>query len=561
MGRAYKDYDTQTASVTFTAGKKAEVAFDHEDPRDVWFPATVLKNYVDAFLVEYQKLGNGDQAVLHKATVDFWHIRPSPPHLSYTHFSLDDEVDAFYDYGWWRGVITKELADHKYNVFFEHSKKEREFICSKVRPHLEWKHGEWYNERCKINMLERAAYELFKAGKKAEVAFDGERPHEVWFPATVLKHSHKGTFQVEYQQPGSGDEAVLHKATVNFWHIRPSPPHLRDTDFGLDDEVDAYYDYGWWCGVITQKLPRNRYSVFFEHSNKEREFICSKLRPHIEWEDGKWHSEGDTIFQGNITCDLHTKQIELTTPNTGIQSTGATSIMKQAKQTIVDSYDYNSPLSKKKKNGTVLDNSSKKTNGTSAGQSEGLDSEFGKTENHSHGKKVRSTRGKGIESSGAKSLEKDQAPLKQEKLLNESEERDLKANRSRKKYSSVRGKRGQRRTISIDTKAPVQDASKEKADENMETRKTDASAGKLLDIVSVDQPLSTWIDGMPSPIPNHSPVENVTMAPMANPSRALSFTPSNNGRKCGFCGIFWKASIASIVCQSGVRFTKGKFSA
>nr|GEZ84774.1 hypothetical protein [Tanacetum cinerariifolium] len=143
----------------------------------------------------------------------------------------------------------------------------------------------------------RAAYELFKAGKKAEVAFDDERPHEVWFPATVLKHSHKGTFQVEYQQPGSGDEAVLHKATVNFWHIRPSPPHLRDTDFGLDDEVDAYYDYGWWCGVITQKLPGNRYSVFFEHSNKEREFICSKLRPHIEWEDGKWHNEGDTIFQ------------------------------------------------------------------------------------------------------------------------------------------------------------------------------------------------------------------------------------------------------------------------
>ncbi|GJY45303.1 agenet domain-containing protein [Tanacetum coccineum] len=135
------------------------------------------------------------------------------------------------------------------------------------------------------------------AGKKAEVAFDDERPHEVWFPATVLKHSHKGTFQVEYQQPGSGDEAVLHKATVNFWHIRPSPPHLRDTDFGLDDEVDAYYDYGWWCGVITQELPRNRYSVFFEHSNKEREFICSKLRPHLEWEDGKWHSEGDTIFQ------------------------------------------------------------------------------------------------------------------------------------------------------------------------------------------------------------------------------------------------------------------------
>ncbi|GJR44091.1 agenet domain-containing protein [Tanacetum coccineum] len=111
-------------------------------------------------------------------------------------------------------------------------------------------------------------------------------------------------------------------------------------------------------------------------------------------------------------------------------------------------------------------------------------------------------------SSGAKSLEKDQAPLKQDKLHNESQEQDLKAKRCRKKYSSGRGKRGKRRTININTEAPVQDsqdASKGKADENMETRKTDASAGKLLDIVSVDQPLSTWIDGMPSPIPIHSP--------------------------------------------------------
>ncbi|GKF50627.1 hypothetical protein Tco_0147094, partial [Tanacetum coccineum] len=61
--------------------------------------------------------------------------------------------------------------------------------------------------------------------------------------------------------------------------------------------------------------------------------------------------------------------------------------MKPAKQTIVDSYDDNSPPSKKMKNETVLDDSTKKPNGTSAGHSEGLDSEFGKTENLSHGKK------------------------------------------------------------------------------------------------------------------------------------------------------------------------------
>lgn len=50
-----------------------------------------------------------------------------------------------------------------------------------------------------------------------------------------------------------------------------------------------------------------------------------------------------------------------------------------------------------------------------------------------------------------------------------------------------------------------EDASTEKADENMGTRKTDASVGKLLDTVSDDQPLSRWIDGMHSPIPIQNP--------------------------------------------------------
>ena len=61
-------------------------------------------------------------------------------------------------------------------------------------------------------------------------------------------------------------------------------------------------------------------------------------------------------------------------------------------------------------------------------------------------------------SSGAKSLEKDQEPLKQDKLHNESQEQDLKAKRSRKKYSFGRGKCGKRQTVSINTEAPVQGA-------------------------------------------------------------------------------------------------------
>ncbi|PWA84100.1 Agenet-like domain-containing protein [Artemisia annua] len=525
---------------------------------------------------------------------------------------------------------------------------------------------------------------MFTVGKKVEVSFDKENLREVWFPATVLKNSGDNTFLVEYQQPGSGDEAVLHKVTVDHSHIRPSPPHLRDKNFVLLEKVDAYYDYGWWSGVITKELADNRYNVYFKHTKKDREVICSKVRPHIEWKGGKW---------------FNTSQIEQSTPSDGKQSTVATSALKRTKQTNLDSDDNNSSPSKKSKDGAHLDDSSKRINGTSAGQSEGLDSEFGKTENLSHGKKVpptfehtnqtsyaldnpnntqilklkdvnmtRGKGGKGIEqapamesskkkgrlatepkslnldegatddsvkttsqeitekdvtkdmalpvvmglqcnettvtqgkiiqkssteispsvaegyanqldvlsapstavvkegkeedaatvapkrkrgrppklqpkspetpvtveyhqnggvvpaeisvvegaqvmevssptSPGIKLVEKSQEPAKEP---NENPEQDASAQRGKKKYSSAKGRRGKRRTISVNESLAqdIQDASKEKTDGSLETKDPEASAVQSVDLD--DQPLSTWIEGVHSPVPFNGPVGTST---------------------------------------------------
>lgn len=92
----------------------------------------------------------------------------------------------------------------------------------------------------------------------------------------------------------------------------------------------------------------------------------------------------------------HSKQIEQTTPK---QSIVETSIAKRTKQTDLDSNDKNSLPFRRLENEIRSDYpslSSKKTNGSPVGQSEGLDTEvsiindqaFGKTENLSHGKKV-----------------------------------------------------------------------------------------------------------------------------------------------------------------------------
>ena len=75
--------------------------------------------------------------------------------------------------------------------------------------------------------------------------------------------------------------------TADNLHIRPSSPCLEGKKFGFLEKVDAFYDYGWWNGIVTKVSTGKRY-VVFKHINMEKEFIHLDLRPHMEWVDGKW---------------------------------------------------------------------------------------------------------------------------------------------------------------------------------------------------------------------------------------------------------------------------------
>ncbi|CAI9278816.1 unnamed protein product [Lactuca saligna] len=228
---------------------------------------------------------------------------------------------------------------------------------------------------------------LFTVGKRVEVRIKVGNL-KVWFPATVVGNLGNTSFLVEHQQPGIGDEATCHKVTVDYQYIRPSPPHLslKDMDFVLLEKVDAYYDFGWWRGVVTKKLADNRYNVFFKHTKREIEFDCSSVRPRMKWKRGKWF----TTFQGPGECNsvkgetdgrtTQSKQLEQTTPK---QSTTATSLPKRTNQTDLDSNDKNSLPSRRLENEIRSDDPSLLSQNTN-GQSEGLDTEC-------------SIRGKGVE--------------------------------------------------------------------------------------------------------------------------------------------------------------------
>jgi len=126
--------------LSLSPGAAVEVNIDPDNSPDVWFPAKFIKQFNNSFLVECQ---GSQQAGYTQKAVDSLHIRPSPPPSSKKSFSLLEKVDAFYDFRWLSGVVTKILADGRYIVYFKRTKKEKELSHADLRLHMEWTDGKW----------------------------------------------------------------------------------------------------------------------------------------------------------------------------------------------------------------------------------------------------------------------------------------------------------------------------------------------------------------------------------------------------------------------------------
>ncbi|XP_059625538.1 DUF724 domain-containing protein 6-like isoform X2 [Cornus florida] len=292
----------------FAKGSLVEVGSDEEGFKGAWYVATVLEppqrsaskkknqNRNNRVVhVEYQTLlaeEDGSEHLREQVNVEFVRPLPPPPEDDVVHsFELNDIVDAFYRDGWWTGVITRLLHNSRFVVTFQNPPDEIEFGLSELRYHRDWVDGKWVRPQ-KL----KTEGSIFGIGKKVEVSFDKEEHRDVWFPAIVLEDFGNNSFLVEYQSLGVDVEAGPLKVTVDFLHIRPSPPYFKDKIFVLLEKVDAFYDFGWWGGVITKELADSKYIVFFKHTNKERELKHSELRPHMDWIDGKWVSASQDVL-------------------------------------------------------------------------------------------------------------------------------------------------------------------------------------------------------------------------------------------------------------------------
>lgn len=134
----------------FKKGALVEISSDEQGFRGSLFagvivrPPIVVNQRCTRVLVEYKTLfeDKGSKRRLREET-ELVNLRPPPPEENRCSFNYGDDVDAYYNGGWWEGIITEVIRDGKYSVFFRCSREQIAFRASKLRLHREWVNGIW----------------------------------------------------------------------------------------------------------------------------------------------------------------------------------------------------------------------------------------------------------------------------------------------------------------------------------------------------------------------------------------------------------------------------------
>ncbi|MCL7047108.1 hypothetical protein MKW94_011023 [Papaver nudicaule] len=132
----------------FKRGDRVEVHSEEEGFIGSYYTAKILAKSVplQEYLVEYETLctDENEPTKMLREIVGAGNVRPVPPEIKCSAYSVLDKVDAYGNDGWWVGRISSDVGeDGKYCVYFENSKCESAYPGDKIRVHQEYKKGKW----------------------------------------------------------------------------------------------------------------------------------------------------------------------------------------------------------------------------------------------------------------------------------------------------------------------------------------------------------------------------------------------------------------------------------
>lgn len=294
----------------FKKGAEVEVSSNDVGFRGSWYVGTVVRQPQNdkskEVLVEYKTLMKSESSTKRlREEVELVQLRPVPPPEKHLKFKFSEEVDAWYNDGWWEGIVTELLGGDKYAVFFRGTREQLHFRARELRLHREWVYGKWVpplvqqasdDQPPRCNQMQNDSLPAenfehnFSPGTLVEVHSCDEGFEGAWFSATVVKDLNNKKCLIEYQTIyDDKEDTKLLREEVDSRQLRPYPPDIGIVDrFEVLEQVEALYDGVWWVGVISKVRKNDKYSVFFKASDEILSFEHSDLRVHQEWINGKW---------------------------------------------------------------------------------------------------------------------------------------------------------------------------------------------------------------------------------------------------------------------------------
>ncbi|XWS57412.1 hypothetical protein CRYUN_Cryun09bG0172000 [Craigia yunnanensis] len=287
-------------------GSRVEISSNDPGFRGSWFTGSILKRASsrngnpNKFLVQYTHLFQDDAGTKPlKETINAVDIRPLAPRERARKFKFAEEVDAFYNDGWWEGVITKELENGKFHVYFKRSKEQLEFGEDQLRLHREWVNGSWtppLEEDEQVEEKVRTEKEVKSNKGKTEEKMSNNTITEKNFKSDKAvteggMESNKAATQVKLESDNAAKEEKLESDKAGNGEKLESGKITTEVKFSEGAHVEVSSDEdgfegAWFAATIVKALGKDRYLIQYKSLRTEddtdflkEEFDILHIRP------------------------------------------------------------------------------------------------------------------------------------------------------------------------------------------------------------------------------------------------------------------------------------------
>nr|ABD65016.1 Agenet domain containing protein [Brassica oleracea] len=258
---------------------EVEVSLQEDGFKGSWFRAILEQNPMRVkgkkLRVCYKTLFNEDGVNPCKETIERCFIRSVPPEClnEGVVFKEGSVVDAYFNNGWWTGLIIVERPDGSFFIYFDDPPDIMRFIRSQLRPPANWIGSEWVKSKNKV-----LSQHIFRTGKLIEMTPE--------ISETEGKHS-----------------------IVDICKIMPSPPRDLCAEYSLNDYVEVVVTHGWRKGRVMEILLENNYKVYFTATKEDAVFNYTEIRLSMEWLDGgSWIRAHEREFENNAVTPIRPAQ-------------------------------------------------------------------------------------------------------------------------------------------------------------------------------------------------------------------------------------------------------------